>query len=472
MNFSNKDFVHLHCHSMFSNFDGLSKLSELVMKAREMGFPALAITDHGNVMSWIQFLKECRMTADKKGTPIPYPPIKPILGCEFYLSRKMNIGQYEGKKGVAKQNQPEGRKGNKHLTLYAMNFEGYQNLCTLSQRSWLEGFYSSPRIDLELLNKHSKGLMGGSACLSSLINSHLLKENNYDNAKKVAAMFKEIFNGNFFLEVMYTGVIEQKVIIPEIFKLGKELDIPVVASNDCHYLEKGQAMSQEILMCMSSSRSIKDPKHLHHPYDEYYLKSAQEMANIFGKNPQCLYNSVMLAERIDTADIEKNLFGGMRLPKFDIPKEFKSSYEYLEKKAWEGLKVKGWHRSEKHIAALKRELADVKIAKESNNYDFAKYFLIVEDYIREAKERGCLVGCGRGSGFASVLLRCLDITYGVDPLEYSLIWERFLGFSDLKFVKASDFGFSDDDLVIVNRSTDDLDENRELEDDLGGVDRY
>jgi DNA polymerase III subunit alpha len=468
MNFSNKHFVHFHCHSDRSRFDGLIKLSDLIMTARQMGFPALGLTDHGNVMGWMKFLKECRMTKNKKGEDIEYPPIKPILGSEMYLSNKMDIGQYSGKKHAAKTNQPEGRKGNKHLCLYAMNFKGYQNLCTLSQKSWLEGFYSDPRIDFDALSKYSEGLMGSSACLSSFINYNLYTE-NYDEAKRIAALLKDIFNDNFFLEIMYTGVLEQKIIIPEIFKLSKDLDIPVVATNDVHYLKKEDAMSQEVLMCMSTNRCIKDPKHLHHEYSEYYLKSAEEMAKIFGNNLECLYNSVKMADRINTDDIEKNLFGGMRLPNFEIPKEYKSSYDYMEKKAWDGLKKIGWDKSEDHVNALKMELADVKVAKDNNNYDFAKYFLIVEDYINEARRLGALVACGRGSGYASVLLRCLGITYGVDPIEHSLIWERFLGFSDLRFIKPSDFGFSDEKNIEVDE---DLQNDRELEDDLGGIDRY
>jgi len=443
--FKNKDFVHLHVHSEFSNFDGLCKLSNLVMTARKMGFPSLALTDHGNIMGWIKFIKECRATKDKKDNPLPYPPIKPILGAEFYVSRKMDIGQYNPKtqkEGMPKRNQPDGRKGNRHLNLFAMNFEGYKNICTLSHKSWTEGFYSDPRIDIELLSKHSKGVMGSSACMSSLININLLF-GNYDKAKKLCSLFKDIFNENFFLEVMYHGLPSQKAIMPDIFKLSSELDIPVVATNDTHYIKKEHAKSQEVFMCMSSSRCLKDPKRISFPYPEFYLKSAEEMGKIFGSRPSCLKSSVMMAERVDTLDIEKNLFGGMKLPKFDLPEKYKNSFDYLSKLSWKGLKREGWDKSEKHIEALKRELEDVRVAKENNNYDFATYFLIIRDYVKYAKDNGILVGAGRGSGYASVMLRCLDITSGVDPLKYSLLWERFLGFSSLQFIKPSDFGFED-----------------------------
>jgi DNA polymerase III subunit alpha len=473
VSFSNEDYVPMHVHSSMSKFDGLCSPHDLAMQSRKMGFPAIAITDHGNIMAWLYFLKECKATKDEKGNEIPYPPVKPILGCEFYISRTMNVGQYDSKNKrntKAKELQPDGRKGNRHLNLYCMNFSGYQNLCTLSQRSWTKGFYSDPRIDIELLSKYSKGLMCGSACLSSLINFNLLN-NNYKGAKNICGLFKELFENNFFLEVMYHGIPEQKVIIPDIFKLSKELDIPVVASNDTHYIKKEEAMSQEVLMCMSTSRCIKDPKRMRYAYGEFYLKSAEEMAKIFGKNPECLTNSVMMAERINTADIEKNLFGGMRLPVFEIPKEYKSSHDYLCKLAWAGLKEVGWDNSSKHIEALKKELEDVRVAKESNNYDFAKYFLIVRDYVNAAHDMGAFIGCGRGSGYASVLLRCLGITYGIDPLEKGreFLWERFLGFDQMRFIKESDFGLEE---VGKISGDSELYGDREIEEDLGGVDRY
>jgi len=473
MSLTNKDFVHMHVHSEMSQFDGLAKLPDLVLRARELGFPAMALTDHGNVMGYVQFLKECKATSNKKG-PIEFDPIKPILGSEMYLARSMDVGQYEvrrdqeGNKLKPKDFQPDGKKGNRHLNVYAMNWEGYNNLCTLSQRSFTEGFYSDPRIDIDLLAKHSGGLMGGSACLSSVINVNLLY-GNYDKAKKMAGLLNEIFDGNFFLEIMYHGIPEEKAIIPDILKLSSELGLPVVATNDTHYIYQSQASSQEVLMCMSSSRCMKDPKRYSYAYHEFYLKSAEEMMRMFKDIPHVITNSVVMADRVDTSDIERNLFGGMRLPKFNIPKEFPDSFEYLKKLSWEGLKKHGWDKSEKHIKALEREIEDVRVAKVNNNYDFATYFLIVKDYLDASKDMDILIGSGRGSGYASVMLRCLDITYGVDPLEYDLIWERFLGFDDLHFIKESDFGFEEEVKVI---EVDELDVDRELEDDQGGVDRY
>lgn len=473
LDISNKDFVHFHCHSEYSQFDGLAKVDKLVLTARKMGFPALAITDHGNIMAWIKFLQQCRATKNKKGEPIPYPQIKPILGCEMYLARKMDIGQYDEKpdsrRDKIKKIQPDGRRGNRHLNLYAMNWKGYQNLCRLSQRSYTNGFYFDPRIDIEMLGECSEGLMGGSACLSSIINVNLMY-GRYNVAKEVAGALNEIFHGNFFLEIMYHGIAEEKEIIPDILKLSSELHIPVLATNDSHYIEQSHGPSQEVLMCMSQQRCLKDPKRLAFKHHEFYLKSAQEMAEMFGHIPHVLYNTAIMAERIDTRDIEENLFGKMRLPSFEIPEGYKNPYDYLCKLAWEGMKRVGWSESPEHVEALKKELNDVWVAWENNGYDFSTYFLIVRDYIMYAKNKGILVGCGRGSGYASVLLRCLGITYGVDPIKHGLLWERFLGFDTRRFIKESDFGFHAD---LVQAAADaDLSEEREVEEDLGGVDRY
>ena len=474
MKFSNKDFVPFHCHTTCSHFDSIISPDKLALTAREMGFPAIAVTDHGNIQAWPSMLKHCKSTKDKKGNPINLPHIKSILGSEFYLSRSMNIGQYDKTKDKTektKKGQPDGRRGNRHLNLFALNFEGYKNICTLSQRSFTEGFYFDPRIDIDLLSKHSAGVMASTACLSGLVNVNLVY-GRYDVAKNIAGILNEIFNKNFFLEIMYHGIAEQKEIIPDIFKMSSELNIPIVATVDSHYLKKEHADAQEVFMCMSQQKCVKDPKHLSFKHHEFYLKSAEEMGEIFGSTPEVIYNSVKMAERVDTNDIEKNLFGGMRLPKFDIPSEFKTPHEYMEKLAWEGMKRVGWENSTEHIVALKKELEDVRIAKENNNYDFATYFLIVMDYIQYARNNDIFLGPGRGSGYASVLLRCLGITYGIDPLiKGKLLWERFLGFDSRKFIKESDFGF-EENIVQKIIETEVEEDDRELEDDLGGVDRY
>lgn len=391
-----------------------------------------------------------------------------LHNCEFYLCRKQEWKN--------KELQPDGRKGNRHLCLFAKNYQGYKNICILSEKSWIDGFYHNPRIDLNLLAKHSEGVICSTACLSSLVNANLLYD-RYDKAKKVVSILKDIFKEDLFLEVMYHGIDSEALIIPDIFKLGSDMNVPVIASNDAHYVEKSQGLSQEVLMCMSTSNCLTNPKHLKFPYEEFYLKSAEEMGKIFGHVPQCIWNTKALADRIDSDDIVKNLFGTMRLPDISIPKEygngFSGHYKYLSKLAWDGMRKKGWDKSDKHVKALNKEMEDIRVAWDSNNYNFANYFLIEREIMKWASDRGILVGPGRGSGYASVLLHCIDVAYGVDPLNYDLLWERFLGFDDKRFITDDDFGFEKDFVKeALSLETEEEDEERDVEDDLGGVDRY
>jgi len=428
--FLNKNFVHLHVHSDYSQFDGLLNVSILVMKARKMGFPALALTDHGRMGGCIKFIRECGKTKDKKGNKIEYPTIKPIIGFEAYIGRYL--------KGN-KQNQPDGQKGNHHLLLLAKNWKGYNNLCRLQTISWTDGFYYSPRIDITTLADHSEGLICGSACLSGVINYNL-RHGNYKQAKRAASIMKEIFGDDFFLEIMYHGIAAEYVVSTSILKIGKELDIPVVATNDVHYLTRDDASSQEVFMCMGRQTCLTNPNHGKHCYPELYLKSAQEMGDIFGNYPEVIYNSVAIADKVNSRDITDNLFGKMRLPVYETPPEFETPMKYLTDLAKKGLVKKGWDQSEKHVKRLKRELMDVKTALDVNGFDFPTYFLIVRDYIHWAKENGIMVAPGRGSGYGSLLLHCLDICFGIDPMEYDLLWPRFLGFDNIKYIKYNDFG--------------------------------
>jgi DNA polymerase III subunit alpha len=473
---SNADLVHLHNHTEYSSFDGLNRvLSDEIdgkvvrygfpMLARKMGFKALACTDHGTIGGSVKFMQECyRKARDENGNELP--PIKPIVGCEFYLSKNRFSHSTE--------EQPDGRQGNRHLLLLAKNWQGYKNLCALSQGSWHNTYYKDPRIDIELLARHSEGLMCSSACLSSVINANLLYD-RYDQAKKAVAIFKDIFKDDFYLEAMYHGIDAEGMVIPDILKLGREMDIKVCATNDCHYGEQHAGPSHELLMAMSTQKCLTDHKHLHFPYHEFYLKSALDMSKHFGSNPEMLLNTVAVAEKINSEDIISNMKSGMRLPRYEIPEGFLSPHQYMESLAWEGAKKLGWDASLAHASRLKVEIEDIKIAWENNKYDFATYLLIVRDFIMEARKRNILTGCGRGSGYGSVLLRTLGITYGPDPLKYGLLWERFLGFDSKFFVQESDFGLDENKSVfdlVSETDDDDLEEDREVDDDLGGVDRY
>lgn len=429
MHISNHEFTHIHNHTEYSAFDGLNKISSFPMEARKMGFRALGITDHGNVGGLIKFFNECQKTTDKDGNKLDYAPIVPLLGCEFYLSKN--------RFAKSKADQPDGRKGNRHILLIAKNWDGYKNLCRLSEHSWVDGYYNDPRIDFSLLEKYHEGLICSTACLSSVVNANLLY-GRYDIAKKTVSKFKEIFGEDLYMEVMFHGIDAERLIIPDVIKLADEMSVKLVASNDCHYCKKEQGPSQELMMCMSTSRCMKDPKHLHFPYHEFYLKSAQEMASIFSSIPDALFNTNEIVDKIDVKSIKTN-FGGMKLPDFALPEGYKDPHKYLEDMAWSGLRNLKLDDSKAHVNRLRLELDDVKIAKLNNGYDFATYFLIVRDYINFAREKGILTGCGRGSGFGSLLLKCIGITYGVDPIEHDLLWERFLGFDSKKFVRLEDF---------------------------------
>ena len=387
---------------------------KLIDVAKKCGHKAVGLTDHGTVSGAINFIKKCRAAE-----------IKPILGGEFYICRNM---QFKSSK-----EQPERRKGNRHLNLFAKNYAGYQNLCTLSQRASLDGFYYDPRIDYDLLSEFSDGLICSTACLKNLINWNLVID-KYDRAKKAASLFKDIFGDDFYLEVMFHGIPEQAKIIPDIQRLSKELDIKMIVSNDCHYEKKEDAKYHEMVTCMSQKKCVKDPSRHKQDYPEFYYKSTEEMSKIFNHMPQAMINTMEIVEKCDLSELR---FGGMNLPKFEIPEDFKNPYSYLSHLAWEGFKKRGLD-SEGHRKRLELELSDIKLIYDTKQYDFATYFLIVEDIIRYTKGKDIPVDI-RGSGNASLLLYCLNVS-NIDPVKFSLLWNRFLGFSSQLFISDSDFG--------------------------------
>lgn len=406
------DFVQIHNHSQFSKFDGFSKIPDMVAKAKKSGMKAVGLTDHGTFAGAIQMIKTCR---EHK--------IKPILGMEAYLAR-----DHKCKK------QADGRKGNRHINVIAKNYEGYQNICKLSQISSLEGMYYDPRIDYELLEQHKAGVICTSACLSNLINANLLYD-RYDEAKKAASYFKDIFQDDFYLEMMYHGIDAESKILPDIQKLSKELDIKTIVTNDTHYVDKKDADAQKVLMCMSSGRSIKDPKRINFPYDEFYFKTKEEMYKVWNSCPQSMQNTLEIAEKCDYSDI---VFGRMLLPKFDIPEGFDNSRDYLKHLAIEGLKRLNLHTSKPHIERLKQELGDMYLIYDTKRFDFATYFLIIWDIMKHAKDKKIEAGV-RGSGCGSLICYCLGIS-NLDPLAHRLLWERFLGFEKKFFISPSDVG--------------------------------
>lgn len=393
----------------------------MVNRAKSLGMTACGLTDHGTFAGSIEFLRTCRAAG-----------IRPILGMEAYLS-KCHTAQ-------SKEEQPAGRRGNRHINLIAKNYTGFQNICTLSQIASLEGFYYDPRLDADLLWEYREGVIATSACLSNTINT-LLADDKYDAAKKAVACFKDIYGEDFYLEMMFHGINREAKILPEIQRLAKDMDVKIIITNDCHYINQSDAEFHEVVMCISSGRTLKDPKRLKFPYKEFYFKSKDEMAAIFGDLPQAMRNTLEIAEKCDYSDIIFVEEGGtMKLPKFDIPPEYKSPYHYLEKMAKNGLVRLGLNKSPKHVERLDTELGDIKLIWDTKRYDFATYFLIVQDIMLFAKENGIDAGV-RGSGYGSLLLKCIGIVEGaIDPLEFDLLWERFLGFDDKYFLTENDFG--------------------------------
>lgn len=395
----------------------------MVAKAKELGMSACGITDHGTFAGAIDFLRTCRNEG-----------IRPILGMEAYMCKSHGISNKKG--------QPAGRRGNKHLNLIAKNFKGFQNICTLSQTASLEGFYYDPRVDAELLYKHREGVIATSACLSNVVNWHLSND-QYEKAKQTVGCFKEIYGEDYYLEMMFHGIDREGKILPDIQRLARDCNVKTIITNDCHYLEREDAEFHEMIMCISSKKTIKDPRRIKFPYGEFYFKSKEEMMKVFGHCPESMNNTLEVAEKCDYSDIIFVQEGGsMKLPVFPLPEQLSSPYDHLHNMAWKGFEKLGFKDSPKHDERLKMELSDVKLIWDTKRYDFSTYFLIVEDIMRFAREKGIAAGV-RGSGCGSLLLTCLGITdVAIEPLKFGLLWSRFLGFDSSHFISEDDFGIN------------------------------
>ncbi len=389
-------FVHLHNHTEYSLLDGLTNVKEMVHRAKELGMPAIAITDHGTMFGVAEFYLE----AKKAG-------IKPILGCEVYVAQGSRLEKQKG----ARMN---------HLVLLARNNTGYRNLCKLVSEGYLSGFYYKPRIDLELLEEYGEGLIGLTACLKGEI-PELLLNDRYEDAKKAALRFQKIFGKeHFFLEMQDHGIPAEKEVLPKIMKLARETDIPLVATNDIHYLKKEDSEVHDILLCLQTNRLLSDENRMKYMPYKFYLKSREEMEELFSYCPEALDNTLKVAEMC-----EVELPSKMMLPEFKVP-ENHTLDSYLEEIARSGLKklredgkLDNSIPIEQYEQRLDTELDVLKIK------GFAGYFLITWDFIRFAKERDIPVGPGRGSAAGSLIAYCMGIT-DVDPLRYKLLFERFL----------------------------------------------
>ena len=384
-------FVHLHTHTAYSLLDGACRINKLVQRAKDMGQTALAITDHGVMYAAVDFYKE----AKKQG-------IKPVIGCEVYVApRTLYDKTYE--------------QDNKrfHLVLLAKNNTGYQNLVKLVSIAHTDGFYVKPRVDKNMLRQYSEGLICLSACVAGEI-PRLILDENIEGAKLAVREYIDIFGkDNFYLEIQNHGLREEAVVNTHLINFAREFGVGLVATNDVHYIEKRDALYQDVLMCIQMGKKVSETDRMKFETEEMYLKSEDEMRTIFASLPQAIDNTVKIA---DMCNVELE-FGNYHLPLFELP-EGTDHFEYLKDRCLEGLNKK-YQQPLEHIKRLEYELGVIR------DMGFVDYFLIVWDFIKYAKTNGIYVGPGRGSAAGSLVSYCLDITT-VDPIEYSLIFERFL----------------------------------------------
>lgn len=399
------DFVHLHLHTEYSLLDGAIGIDRLIKKAVDLKMPAVAVTDHGNLFSVLDFYQK----ATKAG-------IKPIIGCELYVAP----GSRFDKTAPAGQNE----EASYHLILLARNKPGYKNLLKLVTAAYLEGFYYKPRIDKELLQHHSEGLIGLSACLGGEIPA-LLLQNRYEDAKKTTLQYQNILGKeNFFLELQDNGIPEQEVVNRELLKLSKDADAPLVATNDCHYLDREDHKAHDALLCIQTGKTVKDENRMRFSSETFYMKTPEEMKKAFAHVPEAIANTIKIAERCNL-EIE---LGKYHLPHFPVPEGY-TKESFMAKLARKGLEerfqeietVRGPNSIDRAAYKARLEFEIQMIDK----MGFAGYLLIVSDFIRYAKEHGIPVGPGRGSAAGSLVVYSLRIT-DLDPLPYNLLFERFL----------------------------------------------
>ena len=386
-----KDFVHCHVHSEFSLLDGASRVPDLIKQAKAFNMPAVALTDHGSMYGTVDFYQKAYGEN-----------IKPIIGCELYVAPKSRT-ERKGKMGHSTA---------RHIVLLAKNEKGYKNLIKLCSIGYLEGFYYKPRVDHEILEKHSEGLIAMTACMGGEI-PMLLREDKDEDAKKLAKWYKERFD--FYLELQDHGLDEQKKVNRKLIELSQQLQIPLVATNDSHYTFRSDAKAQDILLCIQTNKLVTDESRMKFPGGpEYYFKSSEEMYEIFKETPEALKNTMEIAEKCNLT-IKMNVH---LLPSFPVPPN-KTAEGYVSELTLQGFKQRFKNSTETLQKRLDYEL---KIIEEMG---FAAYFLIVWDYIDYAKRHGIITGPGRGSAAGSLVAYCLGIT-DINPLEYNLLFERFL----------------------------------------------
>lgn len=408
-----KEFVHLHLHTEYSLLDGSGKIKKLMKQAKELGMKSIAITDHGVMYGLVDFFK----AAQENG-------LKAILGCEVYVvAKSMHIKQ------------PDKENATHHLVLLVKNQIGYENLMKIVSMASIEGFYYKPRVDHDYLRKHSEGIIALSACLGGEVQSYLLNQ-NYEKAKEAALIYKDIFKDGFYIELQNHGMEEQKKVNELNIKISEETGIPLVATNDVHYIKKEDSKSHDVLMCIQTAKTIDDPNRRRYPSDQFYLKSPEEMWDMFSNIPEALNNTVKIAEECNF----EYKFHESKLPKFPL-EEGQDPYEYLRDTCYKGLIdrydvfevirdkelnysevnkiVENYEDAKEYVDRLEYELGVI------NQMGYVDYFLIVWDFIKFSYDNGIPTGPGRGSAAGSIVAYTLGITK-IDPIKYSLIFERFL----------------------------------------------
>ncbi len=385
-------FVHLHVHTEYSLLDGACRIGKLARAAKELGQEALAITDHGVMYGAVEFYEVCKAEG-----------IKPIIGCEVYVAARSHTDKVH-----------EFDAEYYHLILLCKNRQGYQNLIKLVSKSFVDGFYNKPRVDHELLEKYHDGLIAMSACLAGEI-PRALSANDYNQALNTAKWYESVFGKeNFYIEIQNHGIDEQIRVLPQLVRLARETGIPLVATNDVHYIEKTDSLMQKVLVCIQTNHTIDEDNPLGYETDNFYLKSSQEMAELFSAYPEAIENTGKIADRCNV----DFTFGDTKLPLFDIGKQ--DHYEYFRNMCYDGLyRIYGDNPDKLITDRLEYELSVI------NSMGYIDYFLIVQDFVHYAKKHDIPVGPGRGSGAGSLCAYCVGIT-GIDPIKHDLIFERFL----------------------------------------------
>ncbi|MBE6923997.1 MAG: DNA polymerase III subunit alpha [Ruminococcaceae bacterium] len=385
-------FVNLHVHTEFSLLDGACRINGIMERVKELGQTAVAITDHGVMYGCIDFYKAAKAAG-----------VKPIIGCEVYVARR---GMADRVHGI--DNDPY------HLVLLCKNRKGYENLCLMVSEAFINGFYGKPRVDLALLEKYHEGLIALSACLGGGVPQYLLNE-DYEGAKAYALKLAQIFGeGNFYLELQDHGIEEQRPVNQGVARIARETGLPLVATNDAHYLRKTDAKMQDVLLCIQTGKTVDDENRMRFETEEFYLKSEQEMGDLFPNYPDAIENTARIAEQCNLEFV----FNEYHLPSFPVPEGY-TNEEYFRKLCMDGFAERYPHQPEEYLQRLEYEIGVI------SRMGYVNYYLIVWDFIRYAKENGIPVGPGRGSGAASIVAYCMHITE-VDPMQYALIFERFL----------------------------------------------